>query len=540
MTFLANSGNLIILGLTVSAIAMLGFIAFFNNPKSVTNRTFLGFTIVAILWGVLNFSATQTQEPSASLVLWRLVIFTAVWFCFSIFRLAYVFPEDTKIFHPLYRRALLPFVALVSFLTLTPWVFVRLTTFPSPGTIPDIENGPLIPLFGLTVGGLVCGAIYHFVQKLRHGDAAERRRVDLIMAGTAITFALLITFNFIFPTLFKIFDFIPYGVVFIFPFIACTAYAIIRYHLFNVKVIAAEVFSFILTVATLLQIVFSTTVLELFLRTAAFALVLFISILFVRSVVREVQQREIIQKQEQELEIVNKQQEGLLHFISHEVKGYLTESQAGFAAIIEGDYGAVPEKVKDMASTALTSVRRGVATVMDILDASNLKKGTVAYTKKPFDLRKAVRDIVDELKASIDEKGISIDLAIGEGAYLFEGDEDKIRRHVVRNLIDNAVKYTPHGTIRVELTDGDPSTPLRTGKINFSVQDSGVGITPEDKQNLFTEGGHGKDSVKINVHSTGYGLFIAKQVVEAHGGKVWAESEGQGKGSKFIVEFPIS
>ena len=111
---------------------------------------------------------------------------------------------------------------------------------------------------------------------------------------------------------------------------------------------------------------------------------------------------------------------------------------------------------------------------------------------------------------------------------------------MLKNIIEKGVKYTPPGTIRVELTDGDPSTPLRTGKINFSVQDSGVGITPEDKQNLFTEGGHGKDSVKINVHSTGYGLFIAKQVVEAHGGKIWAESEGQGKGSKFIVEFPIS
>ena len=58
--------------------------------------------------------------------------------------------------------------------------------------------------------------------------------------------------------------------------------------------------------------------------------------------------------------------------------------------------------------------------------------------------------------------------------------------------------------------------------------------------NLFTEGGHGKDSIKVNVHSTGYGLFIAKEVVEAQGGKIWAESEGQGKGSTFIVEFPTS
>ena len=57
---------------------------------------------------------------------------------------------------------------------------------------------------------------------------------------------------------------------------------------------------------------------------------------------------------------------------------------------------------------------------------------------------------------------------------------------------------------------------------------------------LFTEGGHGKDSIRTNVHSTGYGLYIAKTIVEAHGGTIRAESEGAGRGSTFIVEFPTT
>src|SRR3989338_929343 len=76
----------------------------------------------------------------------------------------------------------------------------------------------------------------------------------------------------------------------------------------------------------------------------------------------------------QALEIANAQQETLLHFISHEVKGYLTEGEAGFASIVEGGYGTVPDQLRTMASSALSSVRKGVATIMDILDASNLKK----------------------------------------------------------------------------------------------------------------------------------------------------------------------
>ena len=65
-------------------------------------------------------------------------------------------------------------------------------------------------------------------------------------------------------------------------------------------------------------------------------------------------------------------------------------------------------------------------------------------------------------------------------------------------------------------------------------------MPPEDKPRLFTEGGHGKDSIKVNVDSMGYGLYVAKQVVEAHCGTIHAESAGSGKGSEFIVELPAA
>jgi signal transduction histidine kinase len=72
------------------------------------------------------------------------------------------------------------------------------------------------------------------------------------------------------------------------------------------------------------------------------------------------------------------------------------------------------------------------------------------------------------------------------------------------------------------------------------VKDSGIGITPEDKKNLFTEGGRGKDAVRVNVDSTGYGLYSVKLIVDAHNGKAWGESEGVGKGSTFFVELPLT
>ena len=76
--------------------------------------------------------------------------------------------------------------------------------------------------------------------------------------------------------------------------------------------------------------------------------------------------------------------------------------------------------------------------------------------------------------------------------------------------------------------------------MRLSVADTGVGITPEDMPKLFTESGKGRDSTMINKDSTGYGLFIAKTVVEAHGGSIRAESAGKDKGSRFIVELPAA
>ena len=128
----------------------------------------------------------------------------------------------------------------------------------------------------------------------------------------------------------------------------------------------------------------------------------------------------------------------------------------------------------------------------------------------------------------------------GHANYTVNGDEEQLR-HVFKNLIENALHYTPKGSIAVRLRQSvaessvDPSVPH---SIIFSVKDSGVGLTDEDKALLFTQGGRGKDSVKVNVESTGYGLFIAKGIVDAHHGRIWAESEGRDKGATFFVELP--
>ncbi|HEY4514378.1 MAG TPA: HAMP domain-containing sensor histidine kinase [Candidatus Paceibacterota bacterium] len=317
-------------------------------------------------------------------------------------------------------------------------------------------------------------------------------------------------------------------------FILFLTIAITSYGTFRLGDAVAKALFYIFLVFSGAAFFFVTSPASLALTTIAFLMTLSFGVLLLQSYEREALTLAKVEILATELQEINKQQENLLHFISHEVKGYLTKSEAGFAAIAEGDYGVVSDPLKNMVQIALADTKKGVATVMDILDASNLKKGTVKYEKKPFNFCAAVEEIVNSQKKSAAEKGISLEYTNSiEGECLVTGDEEKIKQHVVSNVLDNSIKYTPSGNIHAELSKKDST-------VRLVITDTGIGITPEDMQKLFKEGGHGAESIKTNVHSTGYGLFIAKSIVEAHGGKISAESEGKGKGSKFVVELPIA
>jgi signal transduction histidine kinase len=167
-----------------------------------------------------------------------------------------------------------------------------------------------------------------------------------------------------------------------------------------------------------------------------------------------------------------------------------------------------------------------------VLNSFNLGSGIVKYDMKPMDLKKTVEDVLGEKGSRAKDKGLAVETLAPDPEYKVNGDVFWLKE-VVNNFIENSIRYSIQGTIHVKLEKAD-------GKVRLSVKDNGVGLSDEDKKGLFTEGGRGKDSLKMNVDSTGYGLFSVKVIVQAHGGRVWAESGGRGLGSTFYVELPAS
>ena len=525
--------DLLSVGVAVSGTLVLGFVIYFTDKKSGTNRIFFAFTLVTAIWGLLNYLSYHVGDLALAFMLLRFELASAVWQAFLIFRLLLIFPDRDDALPRRHLLALAVYAGVISVLCLTPFVFEHISAVTAAGYIKDISVGPAIALFGVTsVGFILAGWVVLARKTLRLSGAANAQR-SFFLIGTIAMFLPIIILNFIFPSFLQDSRFVPYGAVSIFPFVLFTSYAILRFHLFNVKVITTSVLVFILSFVSIIDVIFSTTFEEVLLRVGVFVLVLVFGINLIKGVLREVEQREEIQKLADELAETNKRQESLMHFVSHEVKNMLAKDINVFSLLEEGEFGALPDSAKGIVTQALAQAQDGSRSVKDILKASNQKTGTVEYKKEPFDLRQSIASLVEKVRPLAEGKGLTLSFDVPDGAWQYTGDEGELSDHVFKNLIENAINYTPKGSVTVSLArDGDHYV--------FAVKDSGIGITDEDKAHLFTEGGRGKDSVKVNVHSTGYGLFIAKNITEAHGGTISASSEGPGKGSTFSVSLPIA
>ncbi len=231
-----------------------------------------------------------------------------------------------------------------------------------------------------------------------------------------------------------------------------------------------------------------------------------------------------------ELQDLIVQRESLVHLITHKVKGSFTHSKYIFAGMIDGMFGEVSEEIKKRAIQGLESDDAGIKTVDLVLNASNLQKGAVKYEMKKLDLKDLLLKIISEKKVEAEAKNLKLEDAFPPDAFETIGDVFWLKE-AISNLLENSIKYTKTGSITVNLEK-------KTDKVLISVKDTGIGLTEEDKKILFTEGGRGKNSVKVNVDSTGYGLYSVKLIIDSHQGQVWAESAGPGQGSTFFIELP--
>ncbi|MDO8483177.1 MAG: GAF domain-containing sensor histidine kinase [bacterium] len=218
---------------------------------------------------------------------------------------------------------------------------------------------------------------------------------------------------------------------------------------------------------------------------------------------------------------------------THQIRGPLTAIKGYASMMIEGDYGEVPTSLKDPIDTVYRSSQSLVVIVEDFLNVSRIEQGKMKYDFSDFDFCVLVNEVVNESRPIIEKRGLNVGTTICPAPVTVRGDRGKLKQ-VIGNLFDNSMKYTPKGSINLTLESNKISK-----KVLLSIKDTGVGINAETIPHLFKKFSRAEDASKVNILGTGLGLYVASEMIKAHGGRVWVESEGVGKGATFFVELSL-
>ena len=185
------------------------------------------------------------------------------------------------------------------------------------------------------------------------------------------------------------------------------------------------------------------------------------------------------------------------------------------------------EKIVPMVDVINRNAKRLEKLTSNLLDVSRIENNkSLELKKEKFDLGQKIENVINDIRTTIRDKDIQIkfESKFREAPVMVEGDREKIFE-VISNLLSNAIKFTEEGEVVVVLDEKD-------GQAIVSVRDTGSGIAPEIYPNLFT-----KFATKSE-KGTGLGLFLAKNIIEAHGGKIWAENNSDGRGAMFTFILP--
>ena len=495
------------------AVPLIGAMVYVGNRKNIVGKAWFFSCIFASAWSIFFFLIINSSSRGESLILRIFLDASAILVMFFWFRFVVIFLEikDKRIMQ--YALVITAFMLLLNL---------------SPGFIKDMVPKYIFSYYVDAGWGYYVFALYFlllasaglaFLYNIGHrSEGIKAIQIKNVFWSSLVGMvgggsAFLLSFNIPFPPyLFILFAGLP----------LITARGILKYKLFNVQAIATEIFILAIWVFLTARLALSATQQDIIINAISLVSVILFGILVIRSMHREVAQREQIEDLANRLKSVN-------NILGHDVKAVLGKNKGLFSEMVEGAFGPISDSLKTMIQRLSDDTGKVLTMIMTILESGH----EIRLDVGEFDFKAAVLEVISDVKPDVDQKGLSIKSIIDETQdYKIIADRNQLVVHVIRNLIENAINYTPKGYIEVRLLKQNPMS------IILSVKDSGVGITVEDKLRLFKEGGHGVDSIKVNVHSTGYGLFIAKKIVEGHGGKIWAESEGKDKGSTFFVELP--
>lgn len=534
-----DSVSFLLVGVALVLTLLLGWFVRSQDRNNYSYFYFLCLTIASSVWGgSLFFMRAGSVSLDLAEPLARIAFISAAFIPCTFWFFVRLFPEPRDVFTVWGAGVPLGAVALVV-ATVLFGPFVDHVVF-TDGS-PVIVTHPVLHLMYsayLIVFFVLC---FGMLGRRMYLSTSEEFTAQgtYIFAGNMISVLFGVASNLVLPLLgiatYNWFG--PFAVVFA---VLVMTLGIVRDRLFNAKVIIADIFVFLFLLVAFISAMQNQDVFGKVVGFSLFGVSTLVGIFLVKSISREVAERERNEHLVKELAAANARLEDIsaektafLSFASHQLRTPL-QSIVGYLSLLkDGSFGAMPEKAAYAVDNLLLSGTMMSKTIDDFLDASKVELGVMQYMKETFDMRELVRETVFEQEIQARRKGLELHEHTVEVPCMVIADKAKCK-HVFVNIIDNAIKYTQHGSVSV-------TTQLPSGSqtVRIVIQDTGIGVAPEDMSRMFEKFSRGSTANEHRIAGTGVGLFIAKEMVEAQGGTITIFSAGRGMGTAFTIEFPL-
>ena len=218
---------------------------------------------------------------------------------------------------------------------------------------------------------------------------------------------------------------------------------------------------------------------------------------------------------------------------SHQLSTPISVIKGYISLMLEGAYGKVEGPLREKIENMNTMNERLVQMINNMLNVSRIEKNEIDFECTQFDAAEVVRQTIGEMALTVEQKKLKLEFVSPPAKPVSAYADPERRREVLGNLIDNAVKYSEHGSIEVRL-----KTRVKEGRVRITVKDEGLGIAPEDQKHIFEKFFRAREPAVAHQAGTGLGLYICARFLRGMGGDIWIERSEAGKGTTFAVELP--
>ncbi len=521
----------------VSAL-VIGVFILLKDRTALVNRLLFLLTSLFALWSFFDLILWANDRVELIMFVWAATILIEVLIYFFSLYFIYVYINEKDVDWTkkvLISLLVLPFIFFLS-------TKLNLVYFDGTNCDREVLEGTLSSqyIYFVEIFFAILIATLSLVKYRTVGISVDSKKQILYMTLGILTFLLAFSSGNIIGSLTGDWALAQYGLFGMPVFMGFLAYLIVRFRAFDIKLIGAQALVMSLVLLVSAQFFYASSRTDFVLDSLSLFVVIIVGFFLIRSVKKEVQRKEELQKlsdtlakANDRLEELDKQKSEFISIASHQLRTPLTAIRGYISLALEGAYGKVKgTPIEDIMNKMYTIDLRLSQLVEDLLNVSKIEAGKVQYKWESVMLEPIVGELYDMFTVLAEKKGLKLHFSKPESAMpVMKLDVNKIKE-IISNLIDNAIKYTEKGSVIIRIEQD--ATVARV-----VIEDTGIGISKEDAERLFGKFIRTETTQKMDSGGSGLGLFVGKTFVEGHGGRVYATSEGVGKGSSFIVELPL-